>query len=321
MKMRIEKGERMVTTEEISAEEVLESVAGTGVGATVLFLGTMRDFGELGKVTEMTYEAYVPLAERSLADIRDQILKRRKVDGVRIVHRVGKLYPKDVAVAIAVSSAHRNEAFEACRFAIESIKVAVPIWKKEKLESGEEVWTGGEEISQAAAGADMNSGLRCVIVTVSTSKHAKKKRGEEVGDESGAGAEGIMSKLGYVVSERHLVSDSAEMIRSKLDRFLDSRNDVIVFVGGTGVSPDDITIETVRPYIEREYEGFGEMLRGVSYKKIGAPAFLTRATAGTAKGKLVVCLPGSPDAVATALEMFAEEFPVIVRNVRRGGGQ
>jgi len=72
----------------------------------------------------------------------------------------------------------------------------------------------------------------------------------------------------------------------------------------------------VKPFMEKELPGFGEVLRAESFKKIGSAAILTRATAGTAKGKLVVCLPGSPDAVETALRIFLPEFPHVISIAR-----
>ncbi len=159
--------------------------------------------------------------------------------------------------------------------------------------------------------------LRFVIVTVSTSKYSKKVKGEDLGDQSGSNAEKLVKRAGHIVSKRFLVSDDSAMLRSRMTDFLAGDDDVIVFVGGTGVSPDDLTIETVRPYMEKELEGFGELFRSESFRKIGPPAFLSRATAGTKGGKLVVCLPGSPDAVTTALRMFIGEFPDIIRSARR----
>ncbi len=158
--------------------------------------------------------------------------------------------------------------------------------------------------------------LRVVIVTVSTSKYGKKTRNEEVDDQSGSSAERLIEKAGHVVSQRFLIPDDATMLRARAAAFLSGEDDLVIFVGGTGVSPDDITIETVRPYLEKEFEGFGETLRRMSFPRIGAPAFLTRATAGTAGGKLVVCLPGSPDAVEAGLQAFVDQFPLAIERAR-----
>lgn len=159
--------------------------------------------------------------------------------------------------------------------------------------------------------------LRVKVVTVSTSRYAKMRGGEEFTDEAGDAAVAASVKAGHSVSGRALVSDDAKMIRGQVGRFLAGNDDVLLFTGGTGVSPRDITIETVRPYFEKEIVGFGELLRHVSYDEIGSAAMLTRATAGVAKGKLLVCMPGSPGAVETALRTAMAEFPHILFVARR----
>ena len=107
------------------------------------------------------------------------------------------------------------------------------------------------------------------------------------------------------------------MLRIEVMRALrDPSIDVVVLTGGTGVSKTDVTIETVRPLLEKEIEGFGEVFRAVSYRKIGPAAALSRATAGVAEGKVVMCLPGSPDAVRTALRLFLGEIPHILHLTR-----
>jgi molybdopterin adenylyltransferase len=120
-----------------------------------------------------------------------------------------------------------------------------------------------------------------------------------------------------VVAERALVPDDAELLGSTVSRALREKDlDVVVLTGGTGVSSTDITIETVRPLFEKEIEGFGEIFRSVSYERIGVAAALSRATAGVARGKVVLCLPGSPDAVRTALELFLGEIPHVLHLTR-----
>ncbi len=141
----------LVTRDQINVGRVLESVSDQGAGATVLFLGTVRNSGEMGEVREVTYEAYVPLAKKALEDIGREMATRWPVRKATVVHRVGRLGLGEASVAIAVSSAHRSEAFEACRFAIERIKVAAPIWKKEALTCGAEVWTEGKEMAGVRA--------------------------------------------------------------------------------------------------------------------------------------------------------------------------
>ena len=154
--------------------------------------------------------------------------------------------------------------------------------------------------------------LAVVVVTVSTSRYASKQSEAKVSDESGDVASREIGSLGYSLARRTLVSDEPEMIRSEIRNFLSGKEDVLLLLGGTGVSRRDVTIETARPFFEKELDGFGELLRRVSYDEIGAAAFLTRATAGVSRGKLILCLPGSPAAVETALRATISELPHIL---------
>jgi len=149
-------------------------------------------------------------------------------------------------------------------------------------------------------------------VTVSTSRFEAKKTGRRYKDESGEIAAREFARLGHSVGSRELVSDEASMIRREVEKFLAGEGDVLVFLGGTGISTRDITVETVRPFFEKELPGFGELLRSLSFRKVGAAAILTRATAGVVKGKLVLCLPGSPDAAKMAIRRLGVELPHVL---------
>jgi molybdenum cofactor biosynthesis protein B len=162
-----------------------------------------------------------------------------------------------------------------------------------------------------------SAGHRFVIVTVSTRKYARKIENQEVNDESGEAAERIILKAGGRVAEKRLISDDAEMLKAEASRFLAGSDDVAVFVGGTGVSHRDLTIEVIQPLFEKELDGFGEALRDKSFGKIRSAALLTRATAGIVRGRLIVCLPGSPDAVATGLRDSIRMFDRVLAEARR----
>lgn len=151
------------------------------------------------------------------------------------------------------------------------------------------------------------------IVTVSTSRYRKEASGERFTDESGDAAERIALHHKHRVVGRELIADDAGLLKSALERGMaETAADVVLFTGGTGVSPTDITVETIRPLLEKEIEGFGEILRSRSFRRIGPAAILTRATAGIRNGKLLLCLPGSPDGVKTALGLFIRDFPHVV---------
>ena len=168
------------------------------------------------------------------------------------------------------------------------------------------------EIHRARAGRTLDFQL----VTVSSSRYEKKRQGRPVKDESGDVAEKVVLKWGHKLERRGLISDDKRLVTRAVRDFLGGKSDVLVLMGGTGISSTDVTIETVRPLLEKELEGFGELFRATSFREIGTAAVLTRATAGVSGGKLLLCLPGSPDAVKTALELFMGEFPHVINIAR-----
>src|SRR2546428_1836584 len=136
--------------------------------------------------------------------------------------------------------------------------------------------------------------------------------GSEYKDDSGDLAAQLIVEAGHKAGTRTLLPDDRVMIRRAVKDFLGHRSHVLVLIGGTGVSPSDVTVETVIPFFEKELTGFGELLRSISYQIIDSAALLTRATAVTVKGELIVSLPGSPEGVETALRSLISEFPHIV---------
>ena len=113
--------------------------------------GTVRDNARGKAVTALEYEAYPPAAEKMLEQIGEEIFEQWGIRTVAIAHRYGLLQIGETSVVIAVSSAHRETAFDACRYAIERIKVLVPIWKREVYEDGA-VWIGSEADYQVETG-------------------------------------------------------------------------------------------------------------------------------------------------------------------------
>ncbi len=107
-----------------------------GFGATAVFVGTMRDFNEGDAVQGMFLEHYPGMTERYLEKISVEAAARWELVDTLIVHRVGELQPADPIVLVAVWSAHRKEAFEACRWLMEELKSSAPFWKKEQLKDG-----------------------------------------------------------------------------------------------------------------------------------------------------------------------------------------
>ena len=106
------------------------------VGAVVTFLGTVRDLNDGSQVKEMTLEHYPGMTEKALEEIVAQAKSRWDIYQALVIHRVGPLLPEDQIVLVAVTSAHRGEAFAACEFIMDYLKTAAPFWKKEETPDG-----------------------------------------------------------------------------------------------------------------------------------------------------------------------------------------
>lgn len=132
-----------LTSEPILLDDLVRAAGDPASGALVLFVGTTRDHNQGRRVERLEYEAYPGMAEREMEKIADEARRRWPLQKVAIVHRTGVVPVGSASVAIAVSSAHRADAFEAARFAIDRLKEVVPIWKKEFFEGGE-IWIGDQ---------------------------------------------------------------------------------------------------------------------------------------------------------------------------------
>ena len=132
-----------ITYDELSADVVEARVRHPGAGAIVVFVGTTRDNTAGRKVLALEYEAYRPMADEQLEQVAAEMCERWDLTGVSISHRLGRLEIGEPSLVVAVSSAHRKEAFEACHFSVDRIKQIVPIWKKEFFEGGE-IWIGSQ---------------------------------------------------------------------------------------------------------------------------------------------------------------------------------
>ena len=127
-------------------------------GAEILFLGIVRDINLGRNVTAVAYDAFTPLAEKTLALIADEAKEKwGKALQIVIFHRTGKLSVGEASLAIAVSSRHRDESYRASRYIIEEIKERAPIWKKEYYTDGESEWLKGHALCQHAPHSDKPS--------------------------------------------------------------------------------------------------------------------------------------------------------------------
>jgi molybdopterin synthase catalytic subunit len=140
-----------LTREPIDPGAVLSLVGAPADGAVLLFLGSVRDHHEGRRVSGMRYDAYGPMATKVLVAITREAAARLGTDRIAVVHRVGELDVGEVSVAIAVSSPHRAEAFDAARYVIEEIKKRLPVWKLEHEVAGGSRWVDGTPLETGAA--------------------------------------------------------------------------------------------------------------------------------------------------------------------------
>jgi molybdopterin synthase catalytic subunit len=132
-----------LTRSRIATESLIEQVRAPHDGAIVTFDGCVRNHSHGRPTLHLEYEAYEPMALEKIREICVQLHEKFAIDHVAIVHRLGRLEIGETSVFIAVSAAHRAPAFEACRWAIDTLKRTVPIWKKEFFADGA-VWADGE---------------------------------------------------------------------------------------------------------------------------------------------------------------------------------
>jgi molybdenum cofactor biosynthesis protein B len=152
--------------------------------------------------------------------------------------------------------------------------------------------------------------ITCGVITLSDSRKSKKA------DLSGQYmAEEIESR--YTLKSRSIIPDEKDELLDAIENMVSDGVDVILTTGGTGLDPRDITVETVESLFEKRLDGFGELFRAKSYEEIGAAALLSRATAGIYKKSVIFSMPGSPNAVRTALGLIIDELPHFVHHVKK----
>lgn len=123
----------------LQVEKCLKKVQHPGAGGIDIFIGTVRDQTKGKKVVRLEFESYEPMAISEMKKIAERAAEQWPVQNIAIHHRIGTLEIGEIAVIIAVSTPHRRASFEACQFAIDTLKETVPIWKKEIFEDGE-IW-------------------------------------------------------------------------------------------------------------------------------------------------------------------------------------
>lgn len=133
-----------ISPDPLVPEAVRARVSAPGAGAVVLFVGTVRRTNRGREVAELAYEAYADMAAEEMARVGSEARERFGLERVEAVHRVGRLAPGDMAVAVGASAEHRDAAFEATRWTMRELKRRAPIWKRETYVDGSSEWLGEE---------------------------------------------------------------------------------------------------------------------------------------------------------------------------------
>lgn len=155
---------------------------------------------------------------------------------------------------------------------------------------------------------DTRKSVRVLTVTISDTRAPAT-------DESGRRLRELLGHAGFTLSEHRIVRDEPAELRALLDAVAEQDlADAVISTGGTGIAPRDQTIEALSPLLEKRLDGFGEAFRRLSFDQIGARSILSRALAGTARGRFIAALPGSPRAVELALEALL--IPVLEHAVQ-----
>ena len=138
--------------------------------------------------------------------------------------------------------------------------------------------------------------VSCAVITISDSR-------TEENDKSGKLIKQRLGENGHRVMSYSILKNEADTIKQKIRELLrEDELQVIITSGGTGASHRDITVETILPILEKELDGFGELFRFLTYQEIGTASIMSRAVAGVVRGKVILCLPGSPGAANLAMD-------------------
>jgi len=154
--------------------------------------------------------------------------------------------------------------------------------------------------------------VKCAVITTSDSR-------TEANDESGAYIKRRLVEAGHAVTHYDILKNDPVVLRDEIISLItDNDVQVIITTGGTGLSKKDVTVNTVKALLDKELEGFGEVFRSLSYQEIGAGAIMSRALAGVANSRVIICLPGSLGAVSLAMEkIIVSEIGHLVREATR----
>ncbi|MHA1304292.1 MAG: MogA/MoaB family molybdenum cofactor biosynthesis protein [Candidatus Heimdallarchaeaceae archaeon] len=160
-----------------------------------------------------------------------------------------------------------------------------------------------------------NLQIKAKILMISDTLSNVSEYEREKKDKSSKVAIQILKEEKITTLDIEYIQDDMEEIREKVKKSVGEQIDLILTIGGTGIAPRDVTIEAVKPLLDKELPGFGELFRHLTYKEVGTVSLMTRALAGVRDRSLIVSLPGSPNAVKLGVNLILKEI-VHILNLR-----
>lgn len=131
-----------ITNNHLNLQEIMLELGDNSAGALSIFVGSVRNKGKSGNVSEIYYETYSEMAEQKMREIENEAQTKWQIKKLVAFHRIGNVRVGEASIIIGISSEHRHEAFEACKYVIDNVKTRVPIWKKE-ISKESQKWANG----------------------------------------------------------------------------------------------------------------------------------------------------------------------------------
>ncbi len=277
-------------------------------GALASFTGVVRDHHDGKGVTRLVYSAQEAIAQKMIHAIEAETLERFGVAECVVVHRVGDLAIGDAAIVAVVRAGHRGESFDAVRYVVDAVKSRVPIWKEEFYVDGTSAFVEGCSLVEPhVAGA---SG-RAAVLVLSDSVASGTQH-----DTAGAAVVERLKGIGFDVVGYEVLLDEAGPLAARVGALVADDVELVITVGGTGVSPRDITVDTIKPMLTTELPGVMEAAR--AYGQARTPmAMLSRGVAGLIGRTVVMTFPGSRKGAEETFDAISAGLPHLVEVVRK----
>jgi molybdenum cofactor synthesis domain-containing protein len=278
-------------------------------GALATFTGVVRDHHDGKSVLRLSYTAHVGIAEKMIREIEAEAIERFGVAECLVVHRVGDLAIGDAAIVAAVRSGHRGEAFDAVRYVVDNVKRRVPIWKEEFYADGTSAFVEGCSLVPASDAA-VDAGRAAVIVLSDSVASGVQT------DTAGAAVVERLTAIGFDIASFEVLLDEPVQLVARVEDLVGDDVDLVITVGGTGVGPRDITVDTIKPMLTTELPGVMEAAR--AYGQARTPmAMLSRGVAGLIGRTVVITFPGSRKGAEETFDAIAAGLPHLVEVVRK----